>query len=83
MSRRFRGVFLLDGDPRKCHLRSQGLKKLGFETLIRSLKSHEMELLGNDPSKKRKYIALKSKGKYVEALQVVESEEDNPEEDPA
>ena len=50
------------------------LNKLGLETLISSLKSCEMELLGDDSSKQYKYIALKSKDKYIKTLTTVESE---------
>jgi transketolase N-terminal domain/subunit len=60
---------------------TKDLNKLGLETVISSLKSHDMELLGNDPSTKSKFIALKSKGKTIKALQAVESEEYIPKED--
>jgi len=40
-----------------------------------------MEKFGDDPSKNSKYIALKSKDKFVKELQAVESKEDTPEED--
>jgi hypothetical protein len=33
-----------------------------------------MELIGDAPTKKSKYICLKSKGKAAKALQAVESE---------
>ncbi|AES87673.1 hypothetical protein MTR_4g031970 [Medicago truncatula] len=47
------------------------LNKLGLETLISSLESHEIELLGDKKPKKSKIIALKSKGKSVNGLQAV------------
>jgi len=39
------------------------LNKLSFENLICSLKSHEIELVGDEHTKKSKSIALTSKGK--------------------
>jgi len=57
------------------------LNKLGLETLISSRDSHEIELLGDEPTKKSKIIVLKSKGKYDKGLQAVESEEEAPSED--
>jgi len=45
------------------------------------MRSHEIELLGYDLSKKSKYIDLKSNSKYVKVLQAVKSEEDTLDED--
>ena len=47
--------------------------KHSLENLISSLKSHEMELIGDEPTKKSKSIAQKSMGKFAKALQAVES----------
>jgi len=51
--------------------------KLILDNFI-SLKSHEMELIGNKPAKKSKSIAMESMEKYVKTLQVVESEDEVP-----
>jgi len=40
-----------------------------------------MELLEDDPSRKIKYISLKSNGKIVKALQAIEYEEATPDDD--
>jgi len=39
--------------------------KLSIENLISSLKNYEMELIGDEPPKKFKLIAMKSSGKYA------------------
>jgi len=57
------------------------LNKFGLKTLTSSLKTHEMELLEDDPSRKIKYISLKSNGKIVKALQAIEYEEATPDDD--
>lgn len=46
--------------------------------MISSLKSNEVYLSGNEPPKKSKSIALKSKGKSSKALQVIESNQETP-----
>lgn len=53
---------------------AKDLNKLILNNLISSLMSPEMKLIGDEPTKKSKSIALNSKGKAVKALQVVESE---------
>jgi len=50
------------------------LNKLILESLISSLKSHEIELIGDEHAK-YKSIALTSKEKYAKAIQAVESEQ--------
>jgi hypothetical protein len=54
------------------------LNKLILENLISSLKSHEIELVEDEPSKESKSIGLKSKEKSAKALQASESEEETP-----
>lgn len=54
------------------------MKKNSLENLISSLKSNEVYLSGNEPPKKSKSIALKSKGKSSKALQVIESNQETP-----
>ena len=50
------------------------LNKLSFENLICSLKSHEIELVGDEHTKKSKSIALTSKGKWgLESLERIDS----------
>jgi hypothetical protein len=46
--------------------------------MISSLKSHEIELIRDEPAKKSKSIAMKSKEKIAKALQAVELEEETP-----
>ena len=48
-----------------------------MENLISSLKIHEMELIGDEPNKGSKYIALKSKSKSFKAHQAMEYEKYN------
>jgi len=55
---------------------AKDLDKLRFESLIRSLKSREIEFVGDEPVKKSMSIALISKGKSAKALQAIESEEE-------
>jgi predicted transcriptional regulator len=50
-------------------LEAANLNKMGLETLISSFKSHELELIHDEPKQKIKSIALKSKGKKVRAFQ--------------
>jgi hypothetical protein len=52
------------------------LNKLSLENLISSLKSHEIELVGDEPAKKSKSIAQTSKGKSSKALEAIESKEE-------
>lgn len=52
------------------------LNSVCLETLTSSLKSLEMGLLEDGPSKKRKSFDLKSKSKLVKAIQVIKYEED-------
>jgi len=63
------------------------INTLSVEDLVSSLKVHEISLNEHEPSKKSKSIALPSKGKSLEALKVIESEEESPDgdsdEDPA
>lgn len=47
------------------------MNKLSMENMISSLKSHEMKLIGDEPMKKSKFIALNSKVKFVKALHLV------------
>jgi len=49
-----------------------------LENLIISLKSHEIELVEDEPFKESKSIALTSKGKSVKALRATESKEETP-----
>jgi hypothetical protein len=57
---------------------AKDLNKLSLENLISSLKSHEIELGGDEPVKKSKSIALTSKGKSAKVVQSAESEEETP-----
>jgi hypothetical protein len=57
---------------------AKDLNKLVLKNLICSPKSHEIELVRDEPAKKSKSIALKFKGKFPKALQTVESEEKTP-----
>ena len=57
---------------------AKDLNKLSLENLINSLKSHEIELVGDEHAKKSKSIALTSKGKSAKALQATESKEETP-----
>ncbi|KAK2434656.1 hypothetical protein QL285_019789 [Trifolium repens] len=41
-----------------------------------SIKSHELELMGDKPMKKSKYLALKSNSKGSKVVQIFESEEE-------
>jgi len=63
------------------------LNTLSVEDLVSSLKVHEISLNEHEPAKKRKSIALPSKGKSSKALRVIKSEEESPDgdsdEDPA
>ena len=54
------------------------LNKISLKNLISSIKSHEIELIGDEPAKKSKSIALKSRGKSSKSLQDVESKEETP-----
>jgi len=49
----------------KCYNHSgrKGLNKMSFENMISSRKSHEIELVGDEPAKKSKSIPLTSIGK--------------------
>jgi hypothetical protein len=64
---------------------AKDLNTLSVEDLISSLKCHEIGLNEQEPARKPKTIALKSKGKHSQALKANESEEDvgNSDEDPA
>lgn len=50
---------------------AKDFNKLTLENLISSRKSHEMELIGNEPAKKSKSITMKSMEKSVKALQAI------------
>ncbi|MCI03490.1 aspartyl-tRNA synthetase, partial [Trifolium medium] len=53
------------------------MNDLKLENLISSLKCHELELMGDELHvKKSKSLALKSSGKSVKALQVMEPDEE-------
>lgn len=64
---------------------SKYLNKTTLEELISSLRSHEIELEEDEPLKKIKYVAIKSKGKFEKAKDLQaekeESEESSEEED--
>jgi hypothetical protein len=47
---------------------AKDLNKLSLENLMSSLKSHEIELIGDEPAKKSKSIALTSKKKSAKAF---------------
>lgn len=64
-----------------CIEEANGLNKFSLENLISSLKSHEIEHIGYEPTTKSKSIALKSDGKSAKALQDLESEEETQEVD--
>jgi predicted transcriptional regulator len=55
---------------------AKDLNKLSLENLISSLKSHEIELVGDEQDKKSKSITLTSKGTSAKSLQSIESEEE-------
>ena len=57
---------------------ARDLNKLGLEDLISSLKCHEIGLSEDEPGKKSKSIALKSKGKSSKAFKVDESKDKSP-----
>jgi hypothetical protein len=46
--------------------------------MISFLKSHEIKLDGDEPTKNSKSIALTSKGKSAKTLQFIYSEEETP-----
>jgi len=52
-----------------------------IEDLVSSLKVHEISLNEHEPTKKRKSIALPSKGNSSKALKVIESKEESPDGD--
>ena len=62
------------------------LNTLNLEDVISSIKCHEIGLNEQEPVRKSKFIALKSKGKYSKALKANKSEDESPgggfEEDP-
>ena len=55
---------------------AKDLNTLSVEDLVSSLKVHELSLNEHESAKKRKSIALPSKGKSSKALKVIESEEE-------
>ena len=55
---------------------AKDLNTLLFEDLVSSLKVHEISLNEHEPAKKRKSIALPSKGKSSKVLKVIESKEE-------
>jgi hypothetical protein len=57
---------------------ARDLNTLSLEDHISSLKCHEIGLTEEEPVKKSKSIALKSKGKYSKALKADESEDETP-----
>jgi len=57
------------------------LNTLSVKDLVSSLKVLEISLNEHEPAKKRKSIALPSKGKSSKALKVIESEEESPDGD--
>lgn len=65
---------------------ARDLNTLSLEDFISSLKCHEIRLNEEEPVKKSKFIALKSKGKSSKALKADESEDESSsggsEEDP-
>ena len=50
---------------------AKDLNKVTLEELISSLRSHEIELNEDEPQKKNKSVALKSRRKESKALQVL------------
>jgi len=60
---------------------AKDLNTLSVEDLISSLKCHEIGLNEQEPIKKHKSIALKSRGKSSKALKALESEEESTSED--
>ena len=60
---------------------AKDLNTLSVEDLISSLKCHEISLNEQEPIKKHKFIALKSRGKSSKALKALESEEESTSED--
>ena len=60
---------------------AKDLNTLSVEDLISSLKCHEIGLNEQEPIKKHKSIALKSRGKSSKALKALESEEESASED--
>jgi len=52
---------------------AKDLDTLSLENLISYLKSHEIELFGDKPAKKFKYLAVIAEDKFVEALKTTES----------
>jgi len=58
--------------------KAKNLNKLSLENLISSLKIHEIDLIRDEPTKKSKSIALKSKGKAVKAHQAMGSKKEVP-----
>jgi len=60
---------------------AKDLNTLSVEDLISSLKCHEIGLNEQEPIKKHKSIALKSRGKSSKALNALESEEESTSED--
>jgi hypothetical protein len=57
------------------------LDTLSLDDLISSLKSHEIELVGDKSSEKFKPLALIAKDKSAKALQTTESAEESSDED--
>lgn len=55
------------------------MNKTTLEELISSLRSHEIELEEDEPHKKIKYVALKSKRKF-EKVKTLQDEEEESEE---
>jgi len=60
---------------------AKDLNTLSVKDLVSSLKVHEISLNEHELAKKRKPIALPSKGKLSKALKVIESEEESPDGD--
>ena len=60
---------------------AKDLKTLSVEDLISSLKCHEIGLNEQEPIRKHKFIALKSRGKSSKALKALESKEESTSED--
>src|ERR1044072_6362961 len=59
---------------------AKDLNSISLEELISSLRSHEIELLADEPQKKVKSLALRSSSKKDKALQAEEESEESSEE---
>src|ERR1044072_798017 len=58
---------------------AKDLNKIILEELISSLRSHEIELLADEPQRKFKSVALKSSSRKAKALQAGDESEDSEE----